>query len=217
MKVRDTVMSREVVVLIDSSASHNFISNDLVAELSINQIPTQEFGVQMGNEDEIRASGVCRGLRLQLAEMKVVADFFPLKLGASDIVLGFQWLVTLGDSLMTWGNLCLQFTVDGVLVKIQGDPTLSKLQASLHSLIHTLKRERQGILLELQLDVAEGKNEADLISTHPLPPSVIQLLKEFHATYKSSPSSHQGALHHSAPGDLTHFSTTQPISSNPED
>ena len=80
---------------------------------------------------------------------------------------------------MNWGNLCLQVTVDGVLVKIQGDLTLSKLQVSLHSLIRTLKRERHGILLELQLDVVEGKNEVDSITTHPLPPSVIQLLKEF--------------------------------------
>ena len=72
----------------------------------------------MGNGDEIRTFGVCRGLCLQLLEMKVIADFFPLKLGTSDMILGFQWLATLGDSMMNWGNLCLQFIYDGLKVKI---------------------------------------------------------------------------------------------------
>ena len=40
MKVRNTVMPQEVVVLIDSGASHNFISNDFVLELSISRTPT---------------------------------------------------------------------------------------------------------------------------------------------------------------------------------
>ena len=104
----------------------------------------------MGNGDEIRASGVCRDLCLQLAEINVVIDLFPLKLGAFDVVLGFQWLATLGDLLMNWGNLCLQVTLEGAKVKIHGDPTLSKSQVSLHSLVRTLKRERHGVLLELQ-------------------------------------------------------------------
>ena len=64
----------------------------------------------MGNGDKVKTSGVCRGLCLQLAEIEVMAEFFPLKLGTSDVVLGFQWLATLGDSVMNWGNLCLQVT-----------------------------------------------------------------------------------------------------------
>ena len=64
MKVRGKIMSREVVVLIDSGASHNFISDDLVSELQFRYTPTNEFGVQMGNGEEIRASGVCRDLCL---------------------------------------------------------------------------------------------------------------------------------------------------------
>ena len=103
----------------------------------------------MENGDEVKTSGVCRGLCLQLAEIDVIADFFPLKLGTSDVVLGFQRLATLGDSLMNWGNLCLQVTLGGVKVKIQGDSTLSKSQVSLNSLVRILKRERQGILVEL--------------------------------------------------------------------
>ena len=83
---------------------------------------------------------MCRGLRLQLAEITVVTDFFPL-LGAFDIVLGFQWLATRGDSMMNWGNLCLYVEMEGRKVTIQGDLTLSRAQVSLHSMVRIIKKE----------------------------------------------------------------------------
>ena len=49
MKVRGNINGREVVVLIDLGASHNFIAESLVTELQLNCDPTHEFGVQMGN------------------------------------------------------------------------------------------------------------------------------------------------------------------------
>ena len=141
MKVRGWIQSQEVTVLIDSRASHNFITKSLVTDLQLRFTPTQEFGVLIGNEDEVRASGVCHGLCLQLALLNMVADFFHLKLGASDVVLGFQWLATLGDSVMNWGNLNLQVTLDECKVTIQGDPIVSQAQDSLNSMACTLKRE----------------------------------------------------------------------------
>ena len=77
MKVYDKIKSREVIVLIDSSASHNFITEHLVSELKVSHHPTQEFGVQMGNKDAIRASTVCQGLCLQLLRSRWLHISFP--------------------------------------------------------------------------------------------------------------------------------------------
>ena len=76
MKVREKIKAREVIVLIDSGASHNFISKHIVSELQLRCDPTQKFGVQMGNRDEVKTSEVFQGLCLQLAEIEVMADFF---------------------------------------------------------------------------------------------------------------------------------------------
>ena len=81
MKVRGQIESQEVIVLIESIASHNFITKNLVSKLHLRCTPTQEFGVQMGNGDETITSEVCQGLYLELAEMKVIADFFPFEIG----------------------------------------------------------------------------------------------------------------------------------------
>ena len=79
-------------MLINSGASHNVFSEHIVLELQLSFNLTQKFGAQMGNRDEVKTFG--------LAEIDVIADFFPLKLGTSDVVLGFHWLATLGDSMM---------------------------------------------------------------------------------------------------------------------
>ena len=86
------------------------------------------------------------------------------------MILGFQWLATLGDSMMNWGNLCLQVIFYGIKVKIIGDPTLSRSQVSLNNLVRTLKREGHDILLELQLMVVADMDSVTSTTTQPLSP-----------------------------------------------
>ena len=96
MKVRGKIKAREVIVLIDSGASHNFISEHIMSEVQLRCDPTQKFGVQMGNGDEVKTSGVCRGLCLQLAEIKAMADFFSLEVGHLRCSLGFSMVGNVG-------------------------------------------------------------------------------------------------------------------------
>ncbi|XP_019054932.1 PREDICTED: uncharacterized protein LOC109115387 [Nelumbo nucifera] len=176
LKVRGRILSREVVILVDSGASHNFISETLVKELKLPRTPTHEFGVQMGNGDEVRISGVCRQVCLNLPELDVIADFFPLKLGSIDVILGFSWLASLGDSMMNWGNMSMKLNLGGVRVKLQGDPSLCSSQVSLHAMMHNLQHEGQGVLLELkQLQIVDSP----LNSVLPTFPPISALLDEY--------------------------------------
>lgn len=74
--MKGKIKSKEVVVLIDSGASHNFVSKKLVDEIGLTPTATNEFKVQMDNGDEIGNSGVCKGIRLKLEVLKVMLDFF---------------------------------------------------------------------------------------------------------------------------------------------
>lgn len=68
-------MKFDVVVLIDSGPSHNFISDKFVTKSGIVRTPTHEFLIQMGNGNEVRNSGVCKGVHLQFEGLNVVANF----------------------------------------------------------------------------------------------------------------------------------------------
>ena len=66
MKLRGRVDCQEVVVLIDSRASHNFISADLVKKLGIPSAGLSVKGV-----------GLCQGVKLQLLNIEVEDDILP--------------------------------------------------------------------------------------------------------------------------------------------
>lgn len=96
MKVRAHVGAQEVIVLVDSSASHNFISTELVRKLSLPLTNTANYGVLMGTGLSAHGKGICKGVVLTLPTIKVIDDFLPLQLGSSNIILGMQWLASIG-------------------------------------------------------------------------------------------------------------------------
>lgn len=81
MKVRGHLKGKEVVVLIDCGATHNFIAQRLVDKLQIESKETTNYGIVMGNGVAIRGKGVCKKLDVMLPELTIVEDFLPLDLG----------------------------------------------------------------------------------------------------------------------------------------
>ena len=104
-----------MVVLIDSGASHNFLAATLV-ELGLPITQTKEFGVVLGTRTEIRAMGVCRQVKLCFANLEILADFFPIPLGNSEVILGYQWLGTLGESYINRGAMMMRFNLENARV-----------------------------------------------------------------------------------------------------
>ena len=159
LKIRGRIKDREVIVLIDSRASHNFISTTLVEELGLEMSQTKEFGVILGTGVEIRTFGVCWKIKLHVAELEVIYEFFFIPLGSSEVILGYQWLASLGESCMNWGRMSMKFKMGNTRVHLQGDSSLCKTQVSLQSMVCTIHHEGQGILLDfgqLSLLLVEG-------------------------------------------------------------
>lgn len=64
MKMRGLIGSREVVILVDSSATCNFISKKLVEELKLPVVETVNFGVAVRNGEVILGSEKCEGVEI---------------------------------------------------------------------------------------------------------------------------------------------------------
>ena len=63
----------------------------------------------MGTEDKVCDQGMCKEVALQLQGIDNYDDFLPLGLGRSDIILGIQWLETLGKTHIDWKQEVMKF------------------------------------------------------------------------------------------------------------
>ncbi|XP_021776460.1 uncharacterized protein LOC110740287 [Chenopodium quinoa] len=181
MKVKGEVMGREVVVMVDPGATHNFISAKVVEEAKIPVTQGGGFEVSLGNGDTVRGEGACLGVRIKLSGgVTVIDDFLPLGLGNADIILGVQWLEKLGVVTTNWKTHEMHFTVAGVVVVLTGDPTLEKSSISLKAMIRTLGKQKGGLLVEInQVESSIGPSELG-----PAPSFLSGLLQEFEAVFK---------------------------------
>ena len=127
VKLRGIIMGQEVIVLINCGASHNFILVELVAKLGIPSIGTHNFRVLMGAGLLVQGISLCNGVLLQLQDIEVKAYFLPLNLGSSDVILGIQWLETLGKMQVNWKTLTMHFHQGNMPITLQGDPSLLQL------------------------------------------------------------------------------------------
>ena len=102
MKLRGKIEGKEVIVLIDSGATHNFIHEALVEEKQLKITQGTKFGVTIGNGTRCLGKGICKRVKLKLRELTILADFLAVELGRVDVVLGMQWLDTTGTMKIHW-------------------------------------------------------------------------------------------------------------------
>ncbi|MCH90152.1 RNA-directed DNA polymerase (Reverse transcriptase), partial [Trifolium medium] len=120
MKIEGKVSEVDVLVLIDSGATHNFISPQIVTALGLIITPMAEKHIKLGDGHKIVSKGVCRDVKIQLRDIQITVDAWVLELGGLDMVLGVSWLSTLGKVVMDWQNLSMQFVYNQKVVKLQG-------------------------------------------------------------------------------------------------
>lgn len=100
------------------------------------------------------------------------------------MVLGMQWLYSLGITEVDWQNLTMNFLHQGKKITIKGDPSLTKARVSLKNLIKTWEDSDQGFLVECRsmegeftsLEESEKELEEVLLTTEEL---VSIVLKKF--------------------------------------
>ena len=165
--------------MVDSGASHSFISADLVSRLAIPTDLSAQHKIEVGNGMSFRQSGICRGVQVLVQGHVVTEDFFPFELGSADLVLGISWLRTLGEVRADWDKFTMRFQHGSKWICWTGDPSLCYSPVSLRSLSRLWHHSGVRMLLELRT-TPEGAVEGDI---QPLPARCEQLIREFQPVF----------------------------------
>ncbi|GKC26546.1 hypothetical protein Tco_1033840, partial [Tanacetum coccineum] len=104
-------------------------------------------GVMLGNMKFEQCLGLCKGAVLALPELQIVEDYFPLKLGSTDVILGIKWLQTLGETSNNWKELTMTFDHGEKRITIKGDRGLCRSLVSIKSLLRVFHQEKEGFLV----------------------------------------------------------------------
>ncbi|MFV0960723.1 retropepsin-like aspartic protease, partial [Klebsiella pneumoniae] len=139
MKLRGTIGDVPVLVMLDTGASHNFINDKTAALLEARPRTRQNFSVAMGNGQASTSCLWFPGLELHLQGHVVKVDMYVLGIQGADVVLGVQWLRTLGEITWDLSQMRLTFTEGGSATTLLG--------------IHP-SREERGDLRSLNLEQA---------------------------------------------------------------
>jgi hypothetical protein len=170
MRIIGTIGGKRVIILIDSGSTHNFLDSSVVQSSRLLVSKESRVRVQVANGEQILSEGKCAAVAVEVQKFRFHTDFFVIILAGCDVVLGIQWLVSLGSILWNFKDLTMEFTIAMEMIRLQGlaSPTmLVDIQNSAQD-----NALQKSILLQL-LD-AEGPNAAQ-----PFCGAVQQMLGEF--------------------------------------
>ena len=90
------IKKKNVIVLIDSGSTHNFIHCKVAKELNCFLYPTLECQVMVANGGTINCYGKSHNMKLTMGEYVFSSPMLSIPMGGDDVVLGIQWLQSLG-------------------------------------------------------------------------------------------------------------------------
>lgn len=100
----------DVITLIDSRSTHNFINERVANLLRLPVIPTETFTVRVANGENLRCHGRFDEVPVNLQGINFSLTLYSLPLTELNIVLGIHWLGLLGFVVCNWKRLTMEFS-----------------------------------------------------------------------------------------------------------
>nr|XP_033512573.1 uncharacterized protein LOC117277249 [Nicotiana tomentosiformis] len=178
LKVTGYHAKKALSILIDTGSSNNFIEPELVRHLGCTVKSTRPQLVAAANEN-LMVDKVCIiTWLLQAAEFS--AEYLLLPLGSCGVVLGVQWLLTLGDIKMNFRKLTMEFWYKGRKHLFRGAGSQVKVQETKKLVKHAGDLSQLCMIKVVPMGSAEEQWYAFKVEEEPeTDVRLVQLLAEY--------------------------------------
>jgi hypothetical protein len=177
LKLIGYIKHRKVIILVDSGNTHNFIHCRIAQETHCYIHAVNNFQIMITNGGSMKCGERCENVCLQIGDYHLKSHMFAIDMGGCDIVLGVEWLRTLGPILMDFQNLTMQLDQGGHKYKFQGITTGSPEVINSHRMEKLFKKNHSGVITQLHAIQA--------IESPPVPQDLQALLSEHQIVFST--------------------------------
>lgn len=94
--VMGKLQNKEIMVLIEGGSTHNFLDQTVASKCGLPMIRSKNIKVMVANKETMECTRFCQALTINIQGTPITADYYVLPMVVCLIVLGVQWLATLG-------------------------------------------------------------------------------------------------------------------------
>jgi hypothetical protein len=149
LKLIGYIKYQKVIILVDNDRTHNFIHHHIAQETHCYIHAVNNFQIMIANGGSMKCGGHCENVCLQIGDYHLKSHMFAIDMGGCDIVMGANWIRTLGPILMDFKDLTMQFDQEGHQYKFQGITVGSPEIISSHRMEKLLKKGHFGVISQL--------------------------------------------------------------------
>ena len=120
LNIEGHIKKKNVIILIDSCSTHNFIHYKVSKELNCFLYQARECQVMITNGGNINLSGEFPNIRITVGEYVLNSPMLSVPMGGVDVVIGVQGLQYLGMIGFNFQELFLNFFSEGNKVELRG-------------------------------------------------------------------------------------------------
>lgn len=125
MQIRLSMGNHEFTALLDSGSTHNFISTTTARRVGLHFHSNNGAHVIVANGDRVASRGLARDVGIHINQDRIghedfTVDCYSIPLDCYDMVLGVNFLRTLGPTLWDFDDLCMAFWHHGRRVLWKG-------------------------------------------------------------------------------------------------
>jgi hypothetical protein len=107
-------------VLIDYGNTHNFINYKLEKYLNCFLFQAPKFQVMIADGGTVNFSGNFHSSKLNMGEYLLDSPMISIQMGGVDVVLGVQWLQSLGTMTLNFQDIFMIFSSEGKEIDLRG-------------------------------------------------------------------------------------------------
>lgn len=147
MRIKGIVKKTEINILVDSGSTHNFLDPRVAKRSGVRIHPTNPLTIIVADGTKILA--LVKDLQWSIQGIEFSSEVRLLPLGGCDMVLGIQWLSTLGPILWDFQHLQMQFSVSGRKLILNGETATDVRIVDAKKMQHLLNKQPSGMMAQL--------------------------------------------------------------------